>query len=200
MSSIGDTSLGQFAESPWATSTPPNTGAFGYESVPARERPAGKCRCAAAGLPASAAPGSIEVGHFIPPQPRRKGERKAVGMAKCEEGYLCEVCGRDVEAITDSDLYLRYVIGLVDPEVLHTQRERHVGCNPSLAQFIVDPRFEPVAVEGPFDKRLLDPAYVRERETLVTRGWQRLHELGGVERIIDYPLPEVRAKLERRVL
>jgi len=121
-------------------------------------------------------------------------------MAKCEEGYLCEVCGRDVEAITDSDLYLRYVIGLIDPEVLHTQRERHVVCNPSLAQFIVDPRFTPVAVEGPFDKRQLDPAYVRERETLVTRGWQRLHELGGIERIIDYPLPEVRAKLERRVL
>ena len=27
-------------------------------------------------------------------------------MAKCEEGYLCDVCGGDVEAITESDLYL----------------------------------------------------------------------------------------------
>ena len=32
-------------------------------------------------------------------------------MAKCEEGYLCEVCGCDVEEISDSDLYLRFVIG-----------------------------------------------------------------------------------------
>ncbi len=117
-------------------------------------------------------------------------------MAKCEEGYLCEVCGRDVENITDSDLYLRYVIGLVDPEVLHTSRERHIRCNPSLAQFIVADDFEPVTVEGPFDKRQLDPAYVRQRETLVTRGWRRLKELVNVPKIIDYPLPEVRARLE----
>jgi hypothetical protein len=120
-------------------------------------------------------------------------------MAKCEEGYLCDVCGRDVEEITDSDLYLRYVIGLIDPETLHTTRERHIRCNPTLAQFIVDDRFPPVLVAGAFDKRRLDPAYVRERELLVTRGWRRLGELGGIERIIDYPLPEVRARLERQL-
>jgi hypothetical protein len=119
-------------------------------------------------------------------------------MAKCEEGYLCEVCGRDVENITDSDLYLRYVIGLVDPEVLHTSRERHIRCNPSLAQFIVTDDFEPVTLEGPFDKRQLDPAYVRQRETLVTRGWRRLKELVNVPKIIDYPLPEVRARMETK--
>ena len=39
-------------------------------------------------------------------------------MAKCEEGYLCDVCGKDVEQLTDSDLYLRYVIGMLDPETL----------------------------------------------------------------------------------
>ncbi len=120
-------------------------------------------------------------------------------MAKCEEGYLCDVCGGDVEAITDSDLYLRFVIGEVDPEVLHTSRERHIRCNPVLAQFITDEEFEPVAVEGPFDKRQLDATYVRQRELLVTRGWRRLKELSGLELpIIDYPLPEVRAALERR--
>jgi hypothetical protein len=119
-------------------------------------------------------------------------------MAKCEEGYLCEVCGRDVENITDSDLYLRYVIGLVDPEVLHTSRERHICCNPSLAQFIVANDFRPVVVEGPFDKRQLDPSFARERETLVTRGWQRLKELVNVDKIIDYPLPEVRARIAAR--
>ncbi|HXT60520.1 MAG TPA: hypothetical protein VN699_17900 [Pirellulales bacterium] len=123
-------------------------------------------------------------------------------MAKCEEGYLCDVCGGDVEAITDSDLYLRYVIGLADPEVLHTTRERHIRCNPALAQFIVDEGFEPVAVEGPFDKRQLDPAYVREREELVTRGWRRLREITEehVPAIIDYPLPEVRERIARKSL
>lgn len=119
-------------------------------------------------------------------------------MAKCEEGYLCEVCGQDVAEITHSDLYLRYVIGLLDPEVLHTSRERHIRCNPALAQFIVDDDFEPITVEGPFDKRLLDPAYVREQQTLVTRGYRRLKELAGLDLpILDYPLPEVRLAMER---
>ena len=59
-------------------------------------------------------------------------------MAKCDEGYLCEVCGKDVANLTESDLYLRYVIGMLDPEVLHTSPERHIRCNPALAQFIVD--------------------------------------------------------------
>ena len=106
-------------------------------------------------------------------------------MAKCEEGYLCEVCGGDVEAITDSDLYLRYVIGQLDPEVLHTTRERHIRCNPVLAQFIVDDDFAPVVVEGAFDKRTLDAAFVREQETLVTRGYRRLREITAVE-FADY--------------
>lgn len=122
-------------------------------------------------------------------------------MAKCEEGYLCEVCGGDVEAVTDSDLYLRYVIGLVDPETLHTSRERHIRCNPALAQFIVDDDFEQVVVEGAFDKRQLDPDYVRERENLVTRGWRRLRQIAEqqIPAIIDYPLPEVRERIARKL-
>ena len=87
-------------------------------------------------------------------------------MAKCEQGYLCDVCGRDVENIWDSDLYLRYVIGQVDPETLHTTRERHIRCNPTLAQFIVDPGFQPVIVTGSFDKRQLDAAYVAVAKSL----------------------------------
>jgi hypothetical protein len=119
-------------------------------------------------------------------------------MAKCDEGYLCEVCGQDVAELTDSDLYLRYVIGMLDPEVLHTTPERHIACNPTLAQYIVDERFEPVVVEGPFDKRTLDPGFVAERETLVTRGWRRLHEvLGSDLPIIAYPLPEVLERLRQ---
>ncbi|MCE9552110.1 MAG: hypothetical protein K8T91_01895 [Planctomycetes bacterium] len=120
-------------------------------------------------------------------------------MAKCDEGYLCEVCGLDVAEITDSDLYLRYVIGTLDPELLHTTKERHILCNPTLAQFIVADDFEPLTVAGPFDKRLLDPVYVHAQETLVTRGWRRLREVVNTEdAIVNYPLPEVRAKMREK--
>jgi len=120
-------------------------------------------------------------------------------MAKCDEGYLCEVCGEDVAEITDSDLYLRYIVGMLDPEVLHTTPERHIRCNPALAQYIVADDFEPVIVEGPFDKRTLDPRYVRDRESLLTRGWRRLKEVhrSGIP-IIEYPLPEVIDEIKRR--
>ena len=120
-------------------------------------------------------------------------------MAKCDEGYLCDVCGRDVAELTDSDLYLRYVVGMLDPEVLHTTSERHIRCDPSLAQYIVADGFEPVFVDGPFDKRRLDVTYVRERERLVTRGWKRLKEVAGLGiPIIEYPLPEVVARIKAR--
>jgi hypothetical protein len=120
-------------------------------------------------------------------------------MAKCDEGYLCEVCGNDVAEITDSDLYLRYVIGMLDPEVLHTTSERHIRCNPALAQYIVADDFGPVAVSGPFDKRSLDADFVRAREILVSRGWARLKETVGKEiPIVEYPLPEVVAKIRAR--
>jgi hypothetical protein len=120
-------------------------------------------------------------------------------MAKCDEGYLCEVCGEDVANLTDSDLYLRYVIGMIDPEVLHTSKERHLRCNPLLAQFIVDDDFAPEVVEGEFDKRKLDAEFVRQREEFVTRGWHRLRELSALDLpIIEYPLPEVVAKTHTR--
>jgi len=118
-------------------------------------------------------------------------------MAKCDEGYLCEVCGEDVAALTDSDLYLRYIVGMLDPEVLHTTAERHIRCNPTLAQYIVADDFEPVMVDGPFDKHALDPDFARQQERLLTRGWQRLKEVAGKElKIIDYPLPEVMSRIK----
>ncbi len=120
-------------------------------------------------------------------------------MAKCDEGYLCEVCGEDVAEFTDSDLYLRYIVGMLDPEVLHTTLERHIRCNPTLAQYIVADDFETVVVDGPFDKRMLDAQFVRQQERLLTRGWQRLKEVAGKElKIIDYPLPEVNEAIQRR--
>ncbi len=122
-------------------------------------------------------------------------------MAKCEQGYLCDVCGQDVAELVDSDLYLRYVTGMLDPEVLHTTNERHIRCNPVLAQFIVADDFEPVVVEGAFDKRKLDSLFVREREQLVMRGWQRLKAVAGLGMpIIEYPLPEVIARIKSRSL
>src|SRR5215472_16604877 len=93
----------------------------------------------------------------------------AGAMARCEEGYLCDVCGQDVAEITDSDLYLRYVLGEVPPEHLPRLRERHIRCNPAMAQFIVDPAFAPQCCDGPFAKDQLDPAQVAEQGALVTR-------------------------------
>jgi hypothetical protein len=121
-------------------------------------------------------------------------------MARCDEGYPCQVCGKDVENILESDLYLRYVIGQVDPELLHSTPERHIRCNPVLAQFIVADDFEPVEVDGEFGKSALDPAHVVAQEILVTRGWRRLVEVRGMPgiSILQIPLAEVVADLEKR--
>jgi hypothetical protein len=113
-------------------------------------------------------------------------------MARCEQGYRCEVCGGDVEGIADSDLYLRYVLGDVPAEELHLRPERHVRCNPELAQYIVDSEFPLVRCEGFFAKANLDADYVAAEEIRVTRGWRRLRELPSLGLpITEYPLPEV---------
>lgn len=110
-------------------------------------------------------------------------------MAKCDEGYPCEVCGKDVDGIHESDLYLRYVLGEIPMERLHLHPERHIRCNPAVAQYIVDDRFEPVQSDGPFDKRQLDPEFVRSEEARVSRGWRRLREIPTLRLAIpEYPL------------
>jgi len=116
-------------------------------------------------------------------------------MAGCERGYLCAVCGKEVEQITDSDLYLRYVLGEVERDFLHRLPERHIRCNPALAQFIVAEGFAPLLTDGAFAKAYLDSDFVTEEEERVTRGYLRLQELTTANRPIwDYPLPEVRAR------
>jgi hypothetical protein len=118
-------------------------------------------------------------------------------MARCDEGYLCDVCGEEVEGLVESDLYLRYVLGEVDPERLHLERERHLRCNPTLAQFIVDAAFPPLAMDGPFAKAEMDPAWVAQEEARVTRGFRRLVELSHQDPLpplTEYPLPEARAR------
>ena len=74
-------------------------------------------------------------------------------MARCDQGYLCDVCGKDVEAITESDLYLRYVMGEVDPLALPTMRERHIRCNSATAQYVVDVAFEPMRLAMAYSPR-----------------------------------------------
>ena len=120
-------------------------------------------------------------------------------MAKCDKGYLCSVCGKAVEKITESELYLKYVIGMIDPESLHVSVERHLRCNPALAQFITDDGFPTVDCPSKFEKSQLDPEFVQQRETLVTRGWQRLCELADRKEsvsLLEYPLPEFRPREE----
>jgi hypothetical protein len=113
-------------------------------------------------------------------------------MAACDTGYICDVCGNDVEAITESDLYLRYIMGEVSPLELPRMRERHIRCNPATAQYIVDPAFEPMICDGMFAKSNLDPDFVRQQEMLVTRAWQRLQQVPTLRVAIPaYPLPEV---------
>ena len=114
-------------------------------------------------------------------------------MAKCDEGYRCDVCGNDVTRLIDSDLYLRYVIGELDPEVLHTHSERHIRCNPVLAQVIEHKAFDAVSLEGDLSREALDPEFVRSRVQLVSRGYKRLLEIAaseGERDVTAYPLPE----------
>ena len=119
-------------------------------------------------------------------------------MARCEQGYLCEVCGKEVEEISDSDLYLRYVLGEVPPERLHLEPDRHLSCNPCMAQYIVSEQFTQVPCPGPFDKHFLDRDFVSQEETRITRGWERLMQVAGSGiPISEYPLDEVKEKWVR---
>jgi len=110
-------------------------------------------------------------------------------MARCDEGYLCEVCGQDVPAITESDLYLRFVLGEVPLEQLHLLPERHVRCNPTLAQYIVDGAYPAVDCEGPFAKANFEGEFVTGEEARVTRGWRRLQAIPTLGLAVpEYPL------------
>lgn len=110
-------------------------------------------------------------------------------MAKCDEGYLCAVCGRDVSSITESALYLRFVLGAVPLEMLHRLPECHIACDPALAQYVIHAAFAPVACAGPFDKRALDAEFVRAEEVRVTRAFARLLAIPKLGLAVpEYPL------------
>lgn len=114
-------------------------------------------------------------------------------MAKCDQGYLCDICGEEVEGITESDLYLRFVTGRLPAERLLGTPERHIRCNPIDAQFIQTAEFPPVLVEGVFSKDLLGSDEVHARTHLLTRGWLRLQQIAALPQpipVADYPLEE----------
>lgn len=111
-------------------------------------------------------------------------------MAKCDEGYLCEVCGAEVSSIVDSDLYLRYILGQLDAEKLHVSPERHLRCNPVLAQYIADERFAPMEIDDAFDKRSLDADFVAMQTERVSRAYRRLWQIAAADdpiSLLEYP-------------
>ena len=110
-------------------------------------------------------------------------------MARCDEGYRCQVCGTDVEQIVDSALYLRYILGEVFLDRLHLLPECHVRCDVALAQYIEDAAFEPVPCGGPFSRSELDPAFVAQEVERVSRGWRRLQAVPKLGlTLLEYPL------------
>ena len=112
-------------------------------------------------------------------------------MAKCDGGYFCYACREYVENITQSELYLRYVLGEVPKEKLLELPDGHIWCNANLAQYIVDDRFDkPFEVDEPaLRKENRDPEWVRAEEERVTRGWRHLQGLPGSGIPMDlYPL------------
>ncbi len=117
-------------------------------------------------------------------------------MAKCDEGYRCAICGQDVESICDSGLYLRYVLGDLLLEKMHTVPEHHIRCVPELAQYICTPEFEPVSCVGPFSKAELDAAFVQQETQRVTGGWRHLQQLPTLGlSLLEYPLAVLPASI-----
>jgi hypothetical protein len=111
-------------------------------------------------------------------------------MANCDEGYNCDRCGEYVKNVQVSELYLRYVLGVVPIEELPREPERHIRCAPEFAQFIVDKDFEPVACDDPaLDKRNLPDAVRLRQERLFTKAWKRLQEVAASQiPVNEYPL------------
>ena len=100
-------------------------------------------------------------------------------MARCERGYVCVVCGLEVEELAQSALSLRYLLGDVTAEELHRVPECHLACDVALSQYIVEPNFPPVVCGGLLDRRTLDAEFVRGEVERVTRAWQQLQQIAA---------------------
>ena len=68
----------------------------------------------------------------------------------------------------------------------------HISVNPAMVAklpFNVDRDFEPVFVEGFFDKRLLDKDFVRNEESRISTAWRRLQAIPSLGLALpEYPL------------
>ena len=111
-------------------------------------------------------------------------------MANCDGGYFCYHCREYVENITESELYLRYVLGEVAFDNLLKLPDGHIRCNPNIAQYIDDDRFPPVSPEeSALRKENQDPGFVRSEVEKVTRAWRHLQSLPGSGiPVEEYPL------------
>ena len=121
-------------------------------------------------------------------------------MAKCEEGYLCEVCGQDVAEITESDLYLRYVIGL--------RRSRgaahHAASGTSAAtrrwrssSSMTISRRSRSKAPSTSGCSIRPTSASRRRSSPAASAASRSSPRLDLP-ILDYPLPEVRAEMEKQ--
>jgi len=110
-------------------------------------------------------------------------------MAKCDQGYLCELCGEPVKNIIESSLYLRYVLGEVAVHELFAAPERHLKCDRDLACFIVHEKFECPDFSNDQGDDCLNEQEQKQKESRITAGWLRLREVVqlGIP-ITEYPL------------
>ena len=81
-------------------------------------------------------------------------------MAALRRSYLCEVCGQDVAVVTDSDLYLRYVLARCHWNACTASRSGTWAATRPPPSTFVDAAFSLVSVPGDFGKASLDPAFV----------------------------------------
>jgi hypothetical protein len=98
-------------------------------------------------------------------------------MSRCEQGYLCAVCGQEVADLADSALYLQLLLNELSPDDLIHRPDCHIRCLPTIAQYIVDPDFTPVTCQGPFAKTGLDPDFVQAEERRITAAWRHLQTM-----------------------
>jgi hypothetical protein len=99
-------------------------------------------------------------------------------VARCDEGYLCNVCGLPADTLPESLLYLRYILGEVTVEVLGQAQETHIRCCPAIAQYIVHPAFEPVVCTDVFARQHFPLDFQTSEETRITAAWATLYEAG----------------------
>jgi hypothetical protein len=86
----------------------------------------------------------------------------------------CDKCGRPVAYHEDATVLLAKVEGR--SELVLSFSARHIRCDPSRAQYIVDPKFKPPVIDPrpEHDKRNKDPMVVSFTESVFTTAWYEM--------------------------